>query len=195
MNNDNDALIGKIYETALSPGDWVELLDTIAGWTDAQLGDALPAGGMAPASECGQVESLVAHLERAVRSSSYMHALEDRSNVLNAMYNQMPWPMLMLGEGLEVLEYNPVALQVLAAGPVRLVLLDAELVPGFTRQPGQGVYLELAIADLDRLAERLSDAGVAMPVPRVSRAGRVVSIADPEGNLVSLIEEAPGHRG
>ena len=121
MNNDNDALIGKIYETALSPGDWVELLDTIAGWTDAQLGDALPAGGMAPASECGQVESLVAHLERAVRSSSYMHALEDRSNVLNAMYNQMPWPMLMLGEGLEVLEYNPVALQVLAAGPVRLV--------------------------------------------------------------------------
>ena len=49
VNNDNDAFIGKIYETALSPGDWVELLDTIAGWTDAQLGDALPAGGMAPA--------------------------------------------------------------------------------------------------------------------------------------------------
>lgn len=80
------------------------------------------------------------------------------------------------------------------AGPVRLVLLDAELVPGFTRQPGQGVYLELAIADLDRLAERLSDAGVAVPVPRVSRTGRVVSVEDPEGNLVSLIEEAPVHR-
>ena len=126
LKNDNDALIGKIYETALSPGDWVELLDTIAGWTESEDGSpgkkstaesALVPG---PAPRRAEVEGLIAHLERAVRSSSYMHALEDRTNVLNAMYNQMPWPMLMLGEQLQVLESNPVAQQVLAEGPVQL---------------------------------------------------------------------------
>lgn len=81
------------------------------------------------------------------------------------------------------------------AGPVRLVLLDADQVAGFTRQPGQGVYLELAVADLDRLAQRLGAAGVPVPTPRASRAGRVVSVADPEGNLVSLVEEASSRRG
>ncbi|KZY32477.1 hypothetical protein A3730_18530 [Alcanivorax sp. HI0044] len=44
MKNDNDALIGKIYETALSPGDWVELLDTIAGWTEVEEGFPIEQG-------------------------------------------------------------------------------------------------------------------------------------------------------
>lgn len=123
MNHDEHAVIGKIYETALSPGDWVELLDTIAGWTDELEAmtelhsdthpDLLP-------ERRAEVDALVGHLERAVRSSSYMHALEDRTSVLNAMYNQMPWPMLMLGDKLEVLESNPVAQQVLVNGPVTL---------------------------------------------------------------------------
>ncbi len=122
MKNDNDALIGKIYETALSPGDWVELLDTIASWTEEKGNVSADDSALAakPTSRSEEVEGLITHLERAVRSSSYMHALEDRTNMLNAMYNQMPWPMLMLGDQLQVLESNPVAHQVLAEGPVRL---------------------------------------------------------------------------
>ncbi len=113
-DNSND-LIGRIYETALSPGDWVDLLDSITGWTaeTADAGADQVAGAVA-------VDQLVEHLERAVRSSAYMHALEDRTQILNSMYNQMPWPMLMLGEQLQVLESNPVAQQVLAEGPVQL---------------------------------------------------------------------------
>ena len=42
-DNNNDALIGKIYETALSPGDWVELLDTIAGGRIAGRHPPIPA--------------------------------------------------------------------------------------------------------------------------------------------------------
>ena len=35
-NRHHDALIGKIYDTSLMPGDWVDLLDTIASWTGGQ---------------------------------------------------------------------------------------------------------------------------------------------------------------
>ena len=126
MNNNDHDLIGKIYDTALSPGDWVELLDTIAGWTGSP-DDALSGNGQAGSAQPevasqsrAEVDALVNHLERAVRSSSYMHALEDRTSVLNTMYNQMPWPMLMLGDDLVVLESNPVASQVLVEGPVSL---------------------------------------------------------------------------
>ncbi len=127
-NNKND-LIGQIYETALSPGDWVDLLDAIASWTEGDSPDAregvassslnsLSNAADAPANT--EVEQLVSHLDRAVRSSAYMHALEDRTQVLNAMYNQMPWPMLMLDEQMRVVECNAVAHQVLNDGPVQL---------------------------------------------------------------------------
>ncbi len=86
-DNNNDALIGKIYETALSPGDWVELLDTIAGWTDSRPPSADPGSSLATRQTSSEVDQLIDHLERAVRSSAYMHALEDRTQVLNAMYN------------------------------------------------------------------------------------------------------------
>ncbi|MZR62079.1 alpha/beta fold hydrolase [Alcanivorax sp. DP30] len=108
----------------------------MAGWTDSSAPAAVThesrAGGGRPnqdlpAQQHSEVDALVEHLERAVRSSSYMHALEDRTSVLNAMYNQMPWPMLMLGENLHVLECNAVARQVLVDGPVRL-RTDRELV-------------------------------------------------------------------
>lgn len=139
MKNDENDVIGKIYEIALSPGDWVELLDTIAGWTDApepELAASVATQALAQPGTVPQrreeVEALVNHLERAVRSSSYMHALEDRTSVLNAMYNQMPWPMLMLGDNLVVLESNPVANQVLVDSPVslqgrELIFQDREL--------------------------------------------------------------------
>jgi pimeloyl-ACP methyl ester carboxylesterase/DNA-binding CsgD family transcriptional regulator len=114
-DNHND-LIGRIYETALSPGDWVDLLDTLTGWSaDPADADGDPAGGAVA------VDRLVEHLERAVRSSAYMHALEDRTHILNTMYNQMPWPMLMLDERMRCLECNPAARQGLREGAVTLL--------------------------------------------------------------------------
>lgn len=113
----HDALIGKIYDTSLMPGDWVDLLDTIAGWAGDQPDTTAPDGN---------VDQLISHLERAVRNSAYIHALEDRSRMLNSMYHQMPWPMLMLDDQMQVLEYNPAAQRALADGPVQL-LADGQL--------------------------------------------------------------------
>ena len=132
LQDDHNDLIGRIYETALSPGDWMDLLDTITGWT----GDT-PSEDSANAPM--QVEHLIGHLERAVRSSAYMHALEDRTQVLNTMYNQMPWPMLMLDEKMRVLECNPAARQALCQGPIELLadgtlrFADRELKQGLKR--------------------------------------------------------------
>ena len=114
LQDENNDLIGRIYETALSPGDWMDLLDTITGWTeDSPSGDANDAPM--------EVEQLIGHLERAVRSSAYMHALEDRTQILNSMYNQMPWPMLMLDERMRALECNPAARQALTQAPIELL--------------------------------------------------------------------------
>ena len=221
MKNDNDALIGKIYETALSPGDWVELLDTIAGWTESEDGSpgkkstaesALVPG---PAPRRAEVEGLIAHLERAVRSSSYMHALEDRTNVLNAMYNQMPWPMLMLGEQLQVLESNPVAQQVLAEGPVQLrgngtlSIADRELKQALERvnrlaegrdtqlltSPQDGISLLClpvqksdapgAIAQVRTIVWVLAGHSVVTPSPEMLRS--VFNITEAESRLLHLL--------
>ncbi len=113
LQDENNDLIGRIYETALSPGDWMDLLDTITGWTeDSPSGDANDAPM--------EVEQLIGHLERAVRSSAYMHALEDRTQILNSMYNQMPWPMLMLDDQLHVVKHNSAADRIMASGPLRM---------------------------------------------------------------------------
>ncbi len=122
-DTDNDELIGQIYETALSPGDWVDLVDTITGWTDVPADASSESGGTEIDTQRtpADVEILINHLDRAVRSSAYMHALEDRTRILNDMYNQMPWPMLMLDEQMGVLECNPVAEQVLSSGPVEIL--------------------------------------------------------------------------
>ena len=105
-DTDNDELIGQIYETALSPGDWVDLVDTITSWTDVPSDP--PSGSVSTDIDSrrtpAEVEVLINHLDRAVRSSAYMHALEDRTRILNDMYNQMPWPMLMLDERMGVLD-------------------------------------------------------------------------------------------
>jgi len=122
-DTDNDELIGQIYETALSPGDWVDLVDTITSWTDVPSGP--PSGSVSTDIDSrrtpAEVEVLINHLDRAVRSSAYMHALEDRTRILNDMYNQMPWPMLMLDERMGVLECNPVAEQALSSGPLEIL--------------------------------------------------------------------------
>lgn len=177
-DNNNDALIGKIYETALSPGDWVELLDTIAGWTDSrpQAGDT--GTSLEPRHPSSDVDLLIAHLERAVRSSAYMHALEDRTQVLNAMYNQMPWPMLMLDDSMQVLECNPVARQVLADGPVQL------------REDGTLTFadreLKQALDRINRLAEGRETRLISSPQDGVSLLCLPVQKSDAPGSISQL---------
>jgi len=177
-DNNHDALIGKIYETALSPGDWVELLDTIAGWTDSQPQANGTDSSLAPRQSAREVDRLIDHLERAVRSSAYMHALEDRTQVLNAMYNQMPWPMLMLDDSMQVLECNPVARQVLADGPVQL------------REDGGLLFadraLKLALDRINRLAEGREPRLISSPGDGVSLLCLPVQKSDAPGTLSQL---------
>lgn len=177
-DNNNDALIGKIYETALSPGDWVELLDTIAGWTDNRPQAGHTGSALEPRQSSNDVDQLIAHLERAVRSSAYMHALEDRTQVLNAMYNQMPWPMLMLGDSMQVLECNPVARQVLADGPVQLyedgTLLFADR------------ELKQALERINRLAEGRETQLISSPQEGVSLLCLPVQKSDAPGSISQL---------
>jgi len=174
-DNKNDALIGKIYETALSPGDWVDLLDTIAGWTDSRSQTGETGTSLKPRQTAKDVGQLIAHLERAVRSSAYMHALEDRSQVLNAMYNQMPWPMLMLDDSMQVLECNPVARQVLADGPVQL------------REDGTLMFadreLKQALDRINRLAEGRETQLISSPQDGVSLLCLPVQKSDAPGTI------------
>jgi len=174
-DNKNDALIGKIYETALSPGDWVDLLDTIAGWTDSRSQTGETGTSLKPRQTAKDLDQLIAHLERAVRSSAYMHALEDRSQVLNAMYNQMPWPMLMLDDSMQVLECNPVARQVLADGPVQL------------REDGTLMFadreLKQALDRINRLAEGRETQLISSPQDGVSLLCLPVQKSDAPGTI------------
>ncbi len=177
-DNKNDALIGKIYETALSPGDWVDLLDTIAGWTEGRPESEVGGNALESPHTPGDVDQLIGHLERAVRSSAYMHALEDRSQVLNAMYNQMPWPMLMLGDSMQVIECNPVATQVLADGPVQLredgslIFSDRELKQGLER--------------VNRLAEGRETQLIGSPQDGVSLLCLPVQKSDAPGTIAQV---------
>ena len=177
-DNNNDALIGKIYETALSPGDWVELLDTIAGWTDSRPPSADPGSSLATRQTSSEVDQLIDHLERAVRSSAYIHALEDRTQVLNAMYNQMPWPMLMLDDGMQVLECNPVARLVLADGPVQL------------HEDGSLLFadreLKQALDRINRMAEGRETRLISSPQDGVSLLCLPVQKSDAPGTISQL---------
>lgn len=114
-DNDKNALIGKIYETSLSPGDWVDLLDSITGWVQPQIGDGEPS------QHSAEVEQLIEHLERAVRNSAYISSLEDRGQLFDHMYSQMPWPMLMLSDAMQVIDCNPAARQMLSSPPIQLM--------------------------------------------------------------------------
>ena len=77
---------------------------------------------------------------------------------------------------------------VLESGGVRLVLVDTRKLPGFHREAGQGIYLELRVADLARIQERLAAGGEHTQPPRRTGAGMLVTVTDPEGNLVNLVE-------
>jgi len=188
--NDND-VIAQIYDTALAPGDWVDLLDTLAEWAghgeatpdseeESPAGDnpgrpAVTRAVVGNSSVRPEVEHLIEHLERAVKSSAYMHALEDRCQVLNTLYNQMPWPMLMLDEWMQVVECNAIAHQVLAEGVVQLT------------SSGQLVIhdrkLRQALVQVNKLAEGRNTQLLSAPEESVSLLCVPVQKSDAPGNI------------
>lgn len=109
-----DKLLGRIYDTLLSPGDWLELLEAISAWSPADTA----AGGESPQQE---LESLIGHMERAAQGSAQMHRLEDQNHLLSRIYHSMPWPMLMLADDMSVVSCNTAAQQALLAdSPLQL---------------------------------------------------------------------------
>lgn len=57
------------------------------------------------------VDTLIAHLERAPRHNDYIHALDDQKQTLSTIYNNMPWPMLILNANMIALNTNKAARQ------------------------------------------------------------------------------------
>lgn len=116
-----DALVGRIYDTLLSPGDWLELLEAISAWSP-------PSGdGQSAQAAQDELDSLLGHLERAVRGSAQMHRLEDQNHLLSRIYHSMPWPMLMLADDMSVVSCNSAAQQALAADAPLQLLPDQRL--------------------------------------------------------------------
>ena len=81
---------------------------------------------------------------------------------------------------------------VLESGGVRLVLVDARKSGSFQRGVGQGLYLELQVADLDAVLRRLEAGGIRPPATRDTASGRLLTLVDPEGNLVNLVQPTRG---
>lgn len=79
---------------------------------------------------------------------------------------------------------------VLDAAGIRIVLIDASKVIGFARKDGQGLYLELEVGDLAAVVARLKEDGGAVAPTRRSATGQLLTVQDPEGNLVNLVEPA-----
>jgi predicted enzyme related to lactoylglutathione lyase len=75
----------------------------------------------------------------------------------------------------------------LDGGGPRIVLMDAARVPGFTRSEGQGIYMELAVPDLLELEARLTTHNHRVFRPRADSDGRLITVQDPEGNLINLV--------
>lgn len=77
---------------------------------------------------------------------------------------------------------------VIEASGIRLVLIDASRVQGFVRKDGQGLYLELQVGNLEAVRARLAEDGKPLYQPRTSPSGYLLTVVDPEGNLVNLVE-------
>ena len=75
----------------------------------------------------------------------------------------------------------------LDGGGPRIVLMDAARVPGFSRSEGQGIYMELAVPDLGELEARLTTHNYRVFRPRAGSDGRLLTVQDPEGNLINLV--------
>ena len=74
-------------------------------------------------------------------------------------------------------------------GGVRLSVSVHDRVHGVTREPYR-IMVNLAVDDIDLVHARLRAAGVAFlrPPEREDWGGRVASLADPDGNLVQLMQ-------
>lgn len=97
-----DELIARIYETAISPGDWGELLEALVRWAPDRN---TTESGQAPIDSA----TLLDHLARATRTSDRAYSLEDQNRRLEDMANRLPWPMLMLDNDLRVVSRNAAA--------------------------------------------------------------------------------------
>ncbi len=78
-------------------------------------------------------------------------------------------------------------------GELRLVLIDASRMARFERGDGQGLYLEVAVPDLNAARARLVAAGAEVFAPARGN-GRLLTAQDPEGNLVNLVAAGPAGR-
>lgn len=79
----------------------------------------------------------------------------------------------------------------LKAGGVNIAIhpvdTDSEFAP-----TGHGMYLDIMVADLQETRERLSDANIEIQREWKDHTGRFLLIADPNGNLLELIEPVGG---
>jgi len=74
----------------------------------------------------------------------------------------------------------------LSLGSLDLVLVDASGRAGYRRGEGQGVYVELGVASLAPVRARLEALGATVfSSPRT--ADRLLTVQDPEGNLVNVL--------
>ena len=71
----------------------------------------------------------------------------------------------------------------------RIVLMDAGRVPGFSRSDGQGIYMELAVPDIQELEKKLKASKYRVFRPRADSDGQLLTVQDPEGNLINLVED------
>lgn len=117
FNQRKDELIGKIYDSSVDPGDWFNLIEAITNFTQPQITE----DGLEIHPPPQVVDTLIGHLERAVRNNDYIHVLEDQNQRLGMIYNNMPWPMLMLDTNIVALDANKAAHQFLdSAAPITL---------------------------------------------------------------------------
>lgn len=117
MSHADHELIGKIYDSATNPGDWLALVEAITQWTQPEI----TPDGQEIYHSPEVIESLTAHLERATRNNDYIHILEDQRDTLNTIYNNMPWPLLMVDEHMLVIDANEAAQQLLhTQAPVQI---------------------------------------------------------------------------
>lgn len=109
LNSDKNDLIGKIYDSATNPGEWFDLIEAIAEYTQPIVNENSVEVYKSPEV----LENLIFHLERAARNSEYIYLLEDQKQTLNIIYNNMPWPLLMLDSQMRLIDANQAARQFL----------------------------------------------------------------------------------
>jgi len=54
---------------------------------------------------------------------------------------------------------------------------------------GHGIYLDLAVTGMEKLKQRLNDAGVVIRKEWKDDCGHFIAVADPDSNLVELVDQ------